>query len=122
MVGIVAAITLLIEIGVLTIRHAIYLLTKGVKRIQVLALGIAIEVGKFVKGVIQAVVSNGLSAVFSLIGGALGLLIPIPFVNVLLSAAFGLAGLALGRYLAGIPVNFHQRRKYLKSRDNAHTE
>ncbi|UJR34973.1 hypothetical protein I4U23_027752 [Adineta vaga] len=121
-VGIVAAITCFIEIGLLTIRHFIYLLTDGLERIKVLALGLALELAKFVKGVIQAIVSNGLSAIFSLIGGALGLLVPIPCVNFLLSVAFGIAGLSLGRYLASIPVNLYQRHKYLKEREQEDTE
>lgn len=114
-----AAITCFIEIGVLTIRHVVYLLSKGLDRIKVLALGIALELANFVKGVIQSVVSNCLSAVFSLIGGALGLLVPIPFLNILISAAFGFAGLALGKYLAGIPVNLYERHKYLNERPHA---
>ncbi|CAF1100646.1 unnamed protein product [Adineta steineri] len=116
--GIVSGIACFVEIALLSVRHIIYLTTEGLKRTKALAIGLAIELAQFVKGIIQSIVSNGLTACCSLIGGALGLLIPIPFINILLSVAFGFAGFALGRYIGGVPSNLYLYHKNKKDKDH----
>ncbi len=101
-------ISCVIEISILFVRHLIYRFSEGVARITHLASGLAIKMWQFVKETVQVIISNGLATAFSLGGGALGMLIPIPVVNVIVSALFGAIGYALGRYLAGIPSNIYR--------------
>ncbi len=117
--GVTAAICCLVEILPLVVRHIIYRLTEGVQRMTYIARGMAIKAWQCIKGIAHAIFSNGLAAGFSLIGGALGMLIPIPGVNIILSGLFSTIGFVLGRYLAGIPSNIYRYRKYWKGRSPA---
>jgi hypothetical protein len=83
------------------------------------ARGMAIKTWQCIKGIAHAIVSNGLAAICSLGGGLLGLFIPIPVVNIILSGLFSTIGFVLGRYLAGIPSNICRYWKYWKRRSPA---
>lgn len=114
--GIVAASVCTLEIIALLVRHLIYRLTDGAKRLKYLAKGVAIKGWECIKGICKAIVSNGLATVFSLLGGALGMLVPIPVLNLILSMVLGAAGGILGQYIAGIPMNFYRRHRCLQER------
>ena len=113
--GIVAASVCFFEIITLAIRYLIYKLTKEVQQLKLLACGVAIKGWKFIKGVCQSIMSNGLGTCFSLLGGAIGMLIPIPVINLIMSVMFSAAGFMLGKYVAGVPVNFYRRYKCLQN-------
>jgi hypothetical protein len=115
-IGMVAAGACLLEITILSVRHLIYRLTKGARRLALIACGVAIKGWQFLKGVCKAIISNGLAACFSLIGGALGMLIPIPDINCIVSALLGTARFMLGRYVVDVPLNFWRRHRYLQKK------
>jgi ABC-type iron transport system FetAB permease component len=115
-IGIVAAGACFLEITILFVRHLIYKLTKGARRLALIACGVAIKGWQFLKGVCKAIISNGLGACFSLIGGALGMLIPIPVINFIVSALLGTVGFILGQYIIGVPLNFWRRHRYLQKK------
>ncbi len=116
MAGLTAAICCFIEILPLFIRHLIYRLSKGGQRLIYIANGLALKTWKFVKQVARAIFSNGLAMVFSLVGGALGMLIPIPVVNLIVSGLLSTIGFILGQYIAGLPSNICRYWKQKKRR------
>ena len=120
-IGIVAAVTCFVEIVLLLIRYVTYKCAKK-KRKLLLACGFAIRGREFAKGVCQAIIANGLAATFSLLAGAIGMLVPVPGLNVFISIALSTVGYMLGQYLTGVIFNFGHRYKYLKNKakkDNA---
>ncbi len=106
-------ISCVIEISILFVRYLIYKFSKGFARTKYLLSGLAIKMWRFFKETMQVIISNGLATAFSLGAGALGMLIPIPVLNVIVSVPLGVIGYALGRYLAGIPSNIYRLHQYL---------
>ncbi len=119
MAGIVAAITFFSEFILLLIRYFAYKFSRGNRRQLLLARGIAIKTSTFLKGVCQSLISNSLAAVFSLLGGALGMVLPVPPLNLILSGILSTVGFMLGRYIGGLPFNLYICYRYRKKRKQA---
>jgi hypothetical protein len=115
-VVIIAASVCLLEIIILIVRHLLYRFTKGVRQTALLARGVAIKGWQFIKGVCKSIISNGMVAGFALLAGAIGMSIPIPGLNIIISALLTTAGYFLGQYIGGVPVNFYRHYKYLKNK------
>lgn len=116
MAGLTAVICCLMDIIPVFVRHLVYRLSNSAQRIVRLANGLAITMWTFLKEVVRAVLSNGLAAVFSVCGGVLGMLIPIPVVNLIVSGLLSTIGFLLGRYVAGLPANIYRYYKYWKKK------
>jgi hypothetical protein len=114
--GIVTAITFFGEFILLLARYLAYKFSKGNRRQFLLATGAAIKLSTFVKGVCQSLISNSLAGVFSVLGGFLGMLLPAPPLNLILSGILSIVGFMLRRYIGGLPSNIYLCYKYGKER------
>ncbi|CAF1688151.1 unnamed protein product, partial [Adineta ricciae] len=74
-----------------------------------LASGYAIKTRIYVKCLIQAATANGASLGFSIAGGILGALIPLPGATVGFSILFGFIGYAIFRWGTGVAMNFFEK-------------
>ncbi|CAF3300992.1 unnamed protein product, partial [Rotaria socialis] len=115
-IGIIAASLCCFDIVTSIIRYLIYKVTKGAKRLAYLALGVAIKGVECIEKICESILSNGLATVFSLLGGTLGMSIPIPFLNLIVSALLSTVGLVIGRYVAGIPINIYRRYRCIQKK------
>ncbi|CAF4540100.1 unnamed protein product [Rotaria socialis] len=115
-IGIIAASLCCFDIVTSIIRYVIYKVTKGAKRLAYLALGVAIKGVECIEKICESILSNGLATVFSLLGGTLGMSIPIPFLNLIVSALLSTVGLVIGRYVAGIPINIYRRYRCIQKK------
>lgn len=97
--AITAAIALVVEVSILTIRWIIYLCVKENedKCKEYLAAGYAIKTETYVKCLASTIVANTTSFIASMAGVLIGTFIPLPGAVVGFSIFFGFVGYILGR-------------------------